>query len=67
MMDRPGFVRQHGELVAHKGYYDRHGKHFLLREDVEDRIVEEECEGCYVSLYTMSLSELTEAVKRYGS
>ena len=65
MMNRPGFVRQHGALVAHKGYYDRHGKHFLLPEAVEDRIVEEICEGCLVSLYTMSLADLTAHVQRY--
>lgn len=63
MMNRPGFIRQHGALVAHKGYYDRHGKHFLLPEDVEDRIVEEECGGCLVALYQMRLSRLTELVR----
>lgn len=59
MMNRPGFLRHHGALVAHKGYYDRHGKHFVLPEAVEQRIVDEECGGCYVALYQMPLSRLT--------
>lgn len=63
MMNRPGFVRQHGDLVAHKGYYDRHGKHFLLKEAVEERIIDEVCGGCLVSLFTMSLADLTKHVQ----
>lgn len=67
MMNRPGFTRQHGALVAHKGYYDRQGKFFLLSESVEDRIVDEICGGCLVALYQMSLSRLTELTQRSWS
>lgn len=62
---RNGFIRKHGDLVAHKGYYDRHGRYFLMPEALEDWIVEEICQGCLVSFYTLSLPELTEYLENW--
>lgn len=61
-MGRSGFMRRHGDRVAHKGYYDRQGKHFLLSEEEEDEIIDKRCGGCLVAFYRMSLASLTECV-----
>jgi hypothetical protein len=56
----PRFCRDRdGGMVAHKGSYARHGRHFIMQAELEEWIVEHVCGFCLVSLYTMSLAELT--------
>lgn len=60
MMNRPGYQRKWGNLVAHKGYYDRHGRHVMLPLEVEEYLIRKRCGGCYVSLYQMPLRILAK-------
>ncbi|HRD86914.1 MAG TPA: hypothetical protein PK752_01460 [Accumulibacter sp.] len=59
MMNRPGYRRQWGDQVAHKGYFDRHGRHVLLPLELEEYLVRR-CGGCYVALYQLPLRTLAK-------
>ena len=61
LKNRPGFVRTWGRReVAHRGIYDRHAEYFLMPREFEDHLIRDECGGCLVSLYTMTLPVLTQ-------
>lgn len=60
MMNRPGYRRDWPNgRVAHKGYFDRHGRHVVMPLATEERIIAA-CGGCLKSLYALPLRRLTE-------